>query len=368
MPEALPDLGAVAAVAILLIIAAGLWVLQKLLGDFFGRIPIAGPWISRNIGGGLNDARNAVLHAAGATWGFAKQLFNWMSDLYTRTVGSLVNFAAEVGLTFGHLATVTLPGIESRVQGVVLGWIDAAVVRVDSAWNAAVAQVRGDVTAVRLVAQAWYHDALSYARGLVSAAETGLTAQVRAAETAAAADVAQLAGQTQAAVSQLGRDITAGVASAESLAFAQVQALQRGIYTDLDTWGTQAVEQAWPSAIPDIQALRGVLGADFPWLNDLLGALGGLGVAGLAGALIRSMASAQAVTRLATDCVVPNCRNLSPLGQMLSLLAGTLGADLLFLLLAEMVADPAAAAADMEASLGGIVADGITLTQTLLGA
>jgi hypothetical protein len=120
--------------------------------------------------------------------------------------------------------------------------------------------------------------------------------------------------------------------------------------------------------VPDLQALRDVLGADFPWLNDLAGLMAGAGTAGLLGALIRSMATSQAVTKLATDCIVPNCRNLSGLGSLLSELSGLLEGDIIFALLAAAVTDPAGAARDIEAAIYQPAADAVHLFSGLLRA
>jgi len=93
-----------------------------------------------------------------------------------------------------------------------------------------------------------------------------------------------------------------------------------------------------------------VLGADFPWLKDLEQVLAGAGAAGLAGALIRSLAGTQAITKLAEECIVPNCLNLSGFGSELHNLLGVAGDAALLAFLVTAVADPAGWAADMAAT------------------
>ena len=389
MPEILPELGALAAAGTLLIIAAALWVLQGLIRNSLGRLPLVGGWINTNIDAALNDARNAVLSGASSAWGAAIQLFRWLQAFSRNPIAGTINAFAQVYGFGRRVLDVYLPDLESRVLIDASGWFSSAESYALSLYNSAVSSVNGAVSSALATASGWFATAETDARvlfdtatasiagalvtaehdaaSLVTNASTALAAQITAAETTAAADVSALAASAQSAISQLSGDITAGVATAEAVAAARLAAVQGGIYTDLETWADQAVADAWPDAAGELGALRGTLGADFPWLNDLLPALAGAGAAGLAGALIRSAATSHALTRLADDCIVPNCRNLSPFGRDLSDLLGAVSTAALLAWLTEAVADPGRWARDTESVLGPIASGATQAARTLLG-
>lgn len=389
MLAALPDLGAVAAALLLLLIAAALWVLIRLLVDTLGHAPLIGGWVSRDLAGWLNDARNAVLRASRASWHAAVDVLNWANNLFVRMLIHASAFYTEASTAISRVALIRLPELWARASSYALGLYHSAVSYAQALEARTVSWASGRLAALENTVQAGLAHALvysaqlagraeAYALSLVNRAEataanlviessTALRAEIRAAELLAAREVSALDASVQAAVNQLATDITRSVASAEALAFSQVTALGRGIVTDLEQTGEAALRIAWPGAVPDIEALRKALGADFPDVQALLDALAGAGAAGLLHALVTSLAGTAAVTRLATDCIVPSCRNLSGLGQFLeSLFAGATDLALLAWL-AEGVADPARWAADTDALLGSIATDTATAARTLLG-
>lgn len=389
MEVALPDLGALAAALMLLLIAAALWVLIQLIANSIGKAPVIGSWVTTNVGGWLNDARNAILAAQSATWHAFIQLLKWTFDL-------LVVWPAKLALALWNLAQglertvfIRLPLLAQQAYADTVQFLDTAenyafnlanrlALQVTAALGSLERSIQAEIDLAALEAAHLFTvaeqditaaliTAETDAANLVTEASTALAADIAGAEALAAREINALAASTQAAVNQLAADFTHGLATAEALAYSQVQALQGAIVTDLETIGDSAVGLAWPDAVPDLQALRGALGADFPWLNDLIGLLAGAGTAGLLGALIRSMATSQALTRLATDCIVPNCRNLSGLGNDLSQLLGIVSEGALLAWLIEMVADPRGWARDTDAALSGIGNDSISAARTLLG-
>jgi hypothetical protein len=389
MPALALDLGALAAFLFLLLIAAALWVLIRIIEGSFGKAPVIGSWISRDIGGWLNDARNATLKAAGATWGFAVHLFDWVGRFFVTMFKAIGGTFAAFGETVWHIATVQIPAVENRAAGYAMKLYDQAnayVVAVEHTVESDILRVEVAVTAK---AVSLFQSALAYAQaglatlrsdvtaGLAAVeataandvlnASTVLSADIAAAERTAAADVAALAATTAAGLAQAGRDITAGVATAEAVAAARLDAVRGVIYTDLDTWGTDALKVAWPDASGDIAALRLALGADFPDIAGLLDALAGAGALGLIGTLIRSMATSQAITKLATDCIVPNCRNLSGFGKDLQELLGVVSGASFLAWLVFTIAEPAAAARDTETVIHGLVDGTVTAARDLFG-
>jgi len=380
MPEALPELGALAAAGFLLLIAAALWVLIDLLNNSLGRLPLVGSWITSNISNALNDARNVILAGASASWGAAVQLFKWMIDWIKLQATWEITAVTSVWHFGTRMYDVTLPNLETRVLVTASSWVSSAESFARGLYAQAVSYAAAEASRALAVASSWVSAAESAAVQLfrtaeldaanavraaerdaanaLAAASTTLTADIAAAEQFTIAQVDALGAELGRAYSILSGDITAGVQTAEHLAAVNLGAAVGGIYTDLDTWGKQALADAWPDVTGDISALRRTLGADFPWLNDLLGALGGLGAAGLLGTLIQSMAGAHAITRLANDCIVPNCRNLSGLGNDLQNLLSTASTAAMLAWLIFAVTDPSGWAAEM-GSVAAPVAAGL---------
>lgn len=368
MPLVLPDLGLIAGVLALLIIAGALWVLSRVLGTAFGYVPVVGGWIKSHLDSALNDARNAVLKAAGSTWDTAVHLFNWAGDLLAKPLDALVLGFSDVATWCSHMARVTIPAVYDKITAQVSAALADAYGRAESLYHAA----ERDITAAEAVAiaraETWYHDAERDITAAEAAAEKFADAGIRAAEAAAAAAVARLAAEVTAADTALQRDITAAAAAAQATAISTAEGYARVIYTDIDNWGTQALDRVWPDADQAIDGLRQALGGGFPDVQDLLGALGGLGAAGLLGALIRSLAGTAALTQLAEDCIVPNCRNLSQFGRDLQGLLGDVPAAAMLAWFIFLVADPSGWAADTYAAGEAVATAATTAARDLLGA
>lgn len=389
MPVALAGLADVAYALMLLLLAAALTALIYVLVNSLGKAPVVGSWISHTLAGWLTDARNALLKSARSSWHGLVNLFNWGNHLLATILVHGYQFYDEASAAVSRIAFVRLPEIAGHAYSQALALYDTARADITSAYQQATHYAAGLVSAAEAWAQArinqlaleatslftraehdaltWVSQAESGAANLVTESSTALRADIASAEAIAAHEVSALQASVQAAVNQLAADITSGLQTAEALASSQVTALQRGIVTDLETIGDSAISIAWPDAVPDLQALRGILGADFPWLNDLLGLMAGAGTAGLLGALIRSMATSQALTKLATDCIVPNCRNLGGLGSDLQQLLGLLSDAALAAWIAELVHSPGAWAQDMQATAAPAGDSVITSARTLLG-
>lgn len=385
----LPDLAGVAAAGLLLLLACALALLAALLANTLGRVPVIGGWINSNITAALTDAANAVLKAADATWHFTVQLFNWTADIFLTPFRYAVNFAVAAYGWVQHLVNVTIPDAEARALSYAASAATAAENDARTLFTAAEQYAAAAASQVGDRADQLFTTAEQYAAGLAEKIDQSLSEAITNAEIAAATEVSTVAGELAAgtrevaaaatsdlqalaagantAVSELARDTNTAIAAAEAIAAANLAAVRSGIYTDLDTWGNEAVSIAWPGAAGDIDTLRGTLGADFPWLQDLLPALGGLGAAGLLGALIRSMATANVAANLANDCTVPLCRNLSGLGNDLSDLAGLIASGALFAWLAYGVADPAGWAADTADFLGPLGDSTVGTAQGVFG-
>jgi len=369
MPEVLPDFGAFIAAAFLALIACALWVLARVIGNTFGHLPLIGGWCSRNLVGWLNVGRVYCLDSAKASWGAGVAMINWASNYLWNTFVSAVETFESIAATVDHFAHVTVPDAVKGAEAWALAQISHAVYVADIALRTEISAVSRAVTAVRADALDWYHDATAYTDKTVAAAEKILAADITAAEkvavtglaatehaltsaissvaSAATSDIASLATSVNGSIGQLARDIVASEQALAASSAAALAAVQSGIYIDLETWGDEAVDDVWPTAEQDIASLGNTIGADFPWLKDLLPALAGAGATGLLGALVRALAGAEAITNLADDCIIPNCRNLSQFGNDLANLLGDVSLAAFLAWLAFGVADPGGWAADM---------------------
>jgi len=389
MQFALPDLAGFVAAGLLLLLACAVAGLATVIAGTLGKAPVIGGWVSRDLVGWMRDASNALLKASSATWHFATGMINWAWDILTKPLIYLYNHAVATWNWIHTLFTQTIPDAESRALNYASGLVAQAEADASRLFNVAERFTVSEVNAAEAAAASLFREAESYAAKAVAAAETALLADIRAAERTAAADLtaaerslnaaissavtatdrdlASLAGQTNTDIGRLANDVVAEVSRAEAVAAANLAAVQAGIYTDLEQWGDQAVSHVWPQADQDIAALRKTLGADFPWLQDLLGALGGLGSVGLAGALIRAIAGAEAVTNLAEQCIIPNCRNLSGLGNDLAELLQTASVAAMLAWIAFAVTDPEGAAADIQSVALNPLRDVITGASHLFG-
>lgn len=378
MPEAvaLPDLALLIAAMALLLLAAALWVFRELLVQSLGRLPVVGGVIVRTLGQWLDDARHAIFEAAKWSFDSAGQLMKWAWHWWARVTVAEDNFALRTAQGIWHLARVTAPDIFIRAAAYAVRVTDAAELRIQRVINAvtlditrAIGRVENRITSVAatltLDAVRLYRDGVAFTRREILAAEQLAALELARASSVIRADLARLAaavaadvrlveGYARSLFDRAEQDIASAEAAAEAFARSQVAAQARVIYTDLETWGDKAVSDAWPDAEQELAHLRGTLGADFPWLNDLLGALGGLGTAGLLGTLIRSMATSQALTRLADDCIVPQCRNLGGLSRDLANLSALFAAGTMFAWIADGVADPSGWARDVSSVLGPV--------------
>lgn len=365
---ALPDIGLLLAGLLLSVLAFALFALRDLLTGALSNVPLVGGWMSSSLGGMLDSARNAVVDAAHTSFSGAERLFKWAAGWMGHVLTGIGHTLAEYARTIEHIATVQVPRLFDLARH------EAAVLfdrlRHDAARWVAVARHETAVLfdGLRHDTLTWVNDVRLYvdrkaaavaaeATGLFRTAEADIAsaradarafaiAETSALAAAVAVDLSTLQAQTADLFRTAEHDAAAGIAAAEAAASSALAAGLKVTVTDIDTWGSQALQEAWPDASGDIDALRQVLGDAFPDVSSLLQYLAGAGAAGLLGALIRSLAGTAALTRLASDCIVPNCENLSQLGKDLSELGSAVSAAAILGWLVFIATDPVAAADD----------------------
>lgn len=125
----------------------------------------------------------------------------------------------------------------------------------------------------------------------------------------------------------------------------------------------QPTRATWPQLVTEIDGATEATGGQMPELAALLQAVPRTGAATLGEAATDPLAIQRALLRALTDCVIPNCRNLSQAGRDLTSLFGLVEGAALLAFLAEIIHDPETAARDtvdildpvFSATLGGFV-------------
>lgn len=363
---ALPDIGLLLAGLLLAFLAFALWGLRDLLTGAFSHVPVIGGFIGRSLGSLLDSARRDVLSASHSSLSGATRLFRWVSGWMGHVLTGIGHTFTAIATTIDHLVRVQVPhlfDVARHETAVLFDGLrhDAARWVADARHQAAVEfdGLRHDTLAwiddVRFYVDRQVAASRAYAASLFARAETDVASALADARAFAAAETGALAravaGDLNALATETGtlfrtaeRDAAAGIAAAETAASVALVDAVKGIVTDLDTWGNEAVTRAWPDVQGDLDALGRLLGRDFPDIGKLIPALEGAGAAGLLGALIRSLAGSAVAVRALEDCVIPNCRNLSQLGKDLSELGSAVSAAAMVAWMAYIAADPVAAA------------------------
>lgn len=184
---------------------------------------------------------------------------------------------------------------------------------------------------------------------------------------AMAGDVADVAGAVKAGVTTAehyaDRAVRAGVSTAETYATRAAQAAAAGVATSAVT----AAAAAWPTITDEADKVAGVLGADLPGIGAAVRAIPRVVPTDMADVIAGVTAIAVPALRYLERCGIPNCRNLSAFGRDLQDVLSLIGDGLALAALAELVTDPAAAAAAVRADLVAPVQGLVGEARSLLG-
>lgn len=162
---------------------------------------------------------------------------------------------------------------------------------------------------------------------------------------------------------------TAGwVTDAEQYAQSVAAAAVGIAVTDVDTAVAGAVSAVWPDVTGAVGGLETALGAGWADVKAGLAAIPQVSPATAAGALAGIAALAIPLVRLAEDCTVPNCRNLSGVGQQMQGVFGDLGALGILGLIAAAAADPQGTADVVAPLIDGTAQAGKAILDGLLAA
>lgn len=370
----MPLVLALPAVDILLDIIAALIIyfafveLQKVIAWFMPGFHIPGLGSIRDW---VVNASEAVFHKA-TGWVDAAIGEGWKLAAYPvvfvrAILGEITSVASRIYWSFVALARVYLPALEARVTETARTFTHTAEALADKG-----------VAEAKALAQTLEAEAVDQARTFVHTAEALADQGVADAKALAAAGVAEaealaqhLYGDTISRLQALAATVTATEAdlAAKLAAYADRAAHDAAAAATAALGAATVTDMAglWQGIITDVDSALDVAGQDFTDVRDALQSIPRTIGADVPATIAAVGALSLPLLRLARECTMPNCRNLSGLGNLLADLfsAGTDAA--LVAMLAELVHDPAGAAHDIAATLGPIANDTVELAKTLVG-
>lgn len=374
---ALPDIGLVLAGLILLALAFALYLLRNLIVIAFSHLPIIGGTVARVLASFLDDARTQVIHAADSAFHGAQVLFAAIARWCTVMWDAQVTALDDIATTVWHIATVQVPREYNAARQYAATLLAAAESTAASMLHAAQQYAlhlaiitRSQAVSLFRVAERDISDGISAVQRdtalLVTRAEFDaaaslasvhrqLSSDIRSAESAASAGAAAAVATARQMFTTAERDAARALAAADATLTARISAAEQGILTDVDRIAGQALRTAWPESARDVEALRRALAGGYGDVASLLRALGGAGSAGLLGALTSALAGTAVMTRLAEECVIPNCDNLGQFGSELHSLLSDIATAAMLAWLAFAVTEPVPAADDTARVLGALV-------------
>lgn len=231
---------------------------------------------------------------------------------------------------------------------------------------------------VEAQALSWYHTGLHYAEDLASFVLHAALAEVAAARAEAlnfyhlslhyAQDLAgyvqsQAVGLFHTAMVTIETRYQQALAFAAGAAKAEATAVLHGLNGALIT----DIEHAWPIVIAGIDDVIDAAAGEFTDIVDDLKGISRSLPRDLPAAIAATTAIAIPLLRLAKDCTMPNCRNLSQVGRDLQALFTVIESGALIAVLAEAASNPAGLADIIRSTLGPLVDTAVSATKSEVG-
>lgn len=351
-------------------------------------VPVLGS-LRNHIIGAINGSIALVWNVCKGSYQYLVHLLNDPVAFFTRFINIIHGSIAELVATATWIKNTLIPSVirtvtnayvaaDNRVQA----WVTALVANVETdlrngdlaVHNFTIAMIND----VEADARTLYADSIGYTKAVWGQVETDIAngdTSIRAWTTAIVGDVetdarnlySQAIAYTNGAVAvvegdavnlfkQAERDILNGITTAETAA---ISAINGSLVTDLPN--------VWPAVRDAIGDIDTAAAGAFTDVTDLLGNLDLSIPTSIAGTLATVLPITAALSKLAAECTIPNCRNLSQVGRDLQALFG-IAEDAAFLaLLAEIISDPAGAAQDALNVVVPVLDDTANAAKTLIG-
>jgi hypothetical protein len=344
----------------------------------------------RNLAAKAFDAFVSGVESAWEVWGDAA---GWLIAAPAAFVQHVVSGAIDVGENIAwkieQVIRVDLPGFLStalQFAQSVESTVQAAIVNALSAAYSFTQEVENAVEADLHVAEATLAGAISTAenaatdlfnelsRDVTNAIQVALsdaytfTTEV---ERTVEGDIAALAATAEAAVHEAETLATAlagqALATAEAYAVNAAATAADDATEALNLAAHVSVGAVWQGIITDVQDVITTADQDFADVVTDLQSIATSVPIDIAGAIAATAAITAPLLKLAKDCTIPNCRNLSGLGQLLADLFSDATDVALAALIVEMVDSPTQAAQDISDVLGPVASGVIDGARSLVG-
>lgn len=162
-------------------------------------------------------------------------------------------------------------------------------------------------------------------------------------------------------------DIASAVATAETYTDAAIAGIGGIDITDIDAEIVAGLTAIWPDIAAVIPELEGVIGTGDIDILDALGRIDWTIPANLAAVASLVGVTTLTMARFLRDCGVPNCKNLSALGNDLQSLFGLVGDAAFLAFIVGLIHDPEGAADTVASTVGGVIGEAVDLTRNLVG-
>jgi hypothetical protein len=362
------ELGLVVIAMFAVLLLAGLYLIISLFEKAVRRVPFLGPPVADAVDYVTRWARGAMMGTLhGALWAagkFARGLAIMGQGIWLAFKDCL----DVMGGSIEHIVNVIIPRVQKQDRAFTVSRASETL-RTSLEWTN---KVRSD-------AWSWVMQARQYTRQQVASAESRLNTTIRVTATRlydllgqAKAQLTARIEQAQARADRQFSQVTAELGKAETSLRAQMAAdlttAETGIRASLRTAETYAEQQAaraqagaiaavdgavaavehasWPPVTAMIGELRKAAGTDFPQLLPLLALVPTVAPSTAPAAVAAADAVLPPILRLMTDCVVPNCRDLGPLRNLLHTISGDVFLAALLAWVIYCIEDPAGAAQD----------------------
>lgn len=203
----------------------------------------------------------------------------------------------------------------------------------------------------------------SIATGVATTVVDAALGTVQDAITTAVGDAATFTHQVAA---DLLGDIDAGVARAEAFAATAATNAFGALVTDIDNAITAGLSAIWPDIATVIPELEGVIGTGDADILDALKRIDWTIPATLAGVASLVGVTSLTLARYLKDCGIPNCQNLSQLGQDLQAAIAVVDSAAFLEFIIELIHQPASAAQLFITTVGDVITGGEAIVRDLV--
>lgn len=304
------------------------------------------------------------INTISATFGEIIATLNWLRHTLVPGLINTARTALQAGITAAnnnanHLYNLAITNA-ANLYHQALAYADGvganAISQAQHLYNLAIGYVDSHVAGLESDIANGVARAEAYANGLVAGAEADAQHLYNLAVGAGQDAASAALNAAQGAIGQVARDAqtAANLAAAAAL-------------TTLEGEAARALAGVWPDVSAAAQGVITTAGTDFAGaISDIKG-IDWTKTVDIAGSIAGTAAIAASMAKLAEQCVIPNCRNLSGIGRELQQILGAVEGVGFLAFITEMLTDPQGAATDAVNILVPVFQDTYNSARHLIG-